>query len=74
MIRKDPQVKVMEPTVEEQIEATTRELTEKNNDLIHQLYYKDQEINNLKKALDDQAAYFDKTVSNLVQSVFGPNK
>lgn len=72
-----PEVETMplpeEPSVEEQIEMATRELEQKNNDLVQQIYYKEQEVAQLRKALDDQANYFDKTVSNLVQSVFGPN-
>ena len=72
-----PEVETMplpeEPSVEEQIEMATRELEQKNNDLVQQIYYKEQEVSQLRKALEDQANYFDKTVSNLVQSVFGPN-
>lgn len=72
-----PEVETMplpeEPSVEEQIEMATRELEQKNNDLVQQIYYKEQEVAQLRKALEDQANYFDKTVSNLVQSVFGPN-
>lgn len=63
---------VMEPTVEEQIKMATQELEYKNNDLIQKLYYKEQENAELKKALQNQADCFDKTVSNLVQAIFGP--
>ena len=63
---------VMEPPVEEQIKMATQELEYKNNDLIQKLYYKEQENAELKKALQNQADCFDKTVSNLVQAIFGP--
>lgn len=63
---------VIEPTVEEQIKMATQELEYKNNDLIQKLYYKEQENAELRKALQNQADCFDKTVSNLVQTIFGP--
>ena len=61
-----------EPSIDEQIRMATRDLEEKNNDLIQKLYYQEQEIEQLRRALKEQADYFDKTVSKLVQSVFGP--
>lgn len=63
-----------EPSVEEQIAMATAELEQKCNDLTHQLYYKEQEVEQLRKALDDQGLYFDRTVSNLVQILCGPNR
>lgn len=63
-----------EPSVEEQIAMATAELEQRCNDLTHQLYYKEQEIEQLRKVIDDQATYFDKTVSNLVQILCGPNR
>ena len=63
-----------EPSVEEQIRIATAELEQKCNDLTLQIYYKEQEIEQLRKALEDQAVYFDRTVSNLVQILCGPNK
>lgn len=61
-----------EPSIDEQIRMATRDLEEKNNDLIQKLYYQEQEIEQLRRALKEQADCFDKTVSKLVQSVFGP--
>lgn len=63
-----------EPSVEEQIAMATRELEQKCNDLTQQIYYREQEIAQLRKALDDQGLYFDRTVSNLVQILCGPNR
>lgn len=63
---------IQEPSVEEQIKAATAELEQKNNDLILQIYAKEQEVEHLKKALEEQATYFDRTVSRLVQIFCGP--
>lgn len=62
-----------EPTIEEMIQQATRELEEKNNNLVQQLYYKEQENNELRKAIEEQAKAFEKTTANLIYSVFGPN-
>lgn len=61
----------VEPTVEEQIEMATRELEIKNNDLLYQIYNKEQEIEQLKKALDQQSKAFEHCIANLVFNIFG---
>ena len=68
------QVPVYEPTVEEQIKQATEALEQKNNDLIHQIYNKEQQIEQLRKTLEQQAVYFDRTVSRLVQIFCGPKE
>ena len=60
-----------EPSVEEQIQEATRELEQKNNDLIQQIYYKEQENAQLRKALDDQEQYFNKILSRTIIAILG---
>lgn len=60
-----------EPSVEEQIKMATEELEKKNNDLIQQIYYKEQEIKELRAALDSQEQNFNKVIAGLCITIFG---
>lgn len=60
-----------EPSVEEQINMATKELEQKNNDLIQQLYYKEQEVAQLRKALEDQENYFNKIAGRTLIALLG---
>ena len=62
---------IMEPSVEELINAAVKELEQKNLDLIQQLYNKDQEANQLRKALKDQEEYFNKILSRTIIAILG---
>ncbi|MGM9543518.1 MAG: hypothetical protein ACI3T9_00910 [Romboutsia timonensis] len=63
-----------EPSVEEQIKMATQELEQKNNDLIQQIYYKEQECKQLRDVIDKQAQSFNECVGNLIYTVFGPKQ
>lgn len=60
-----------EPSVEEQIKMATEELERKNNDLIQQIYYKEQEIKELRAVLDSQEQNFNKVIAGLCITMFG---
>lgn len=60
-----------EPSVEEQIRTATEELERKNNDLIQQIYYKEQEIKELRAVLDSQEQNFNKVIAGLCITIFG---
>lgn len=60
-----------EPSVEEQIKMATEELERKNNDLIQQIYYKEQEIKELRAVLDSQEQNFNKVIAGLCITIFG---
>ena len=60
-----------EPSVEEQIKMATEELEKKNNDLIQQIYYKEQEIKELRAVLDSQEQNFNKVIAGLCITIFG---
>lgn len=60
-----------EPSVEEQIRMATEELERKNNDLIQQIYYKEQEIKELRAVLDSQEQNFNKVIAGLCITIFG---
>lgn len=62
---------IMEPSIEELINQATKELEEKNNDLIQQLYNKEAEVNHLRKALVDQEEYFNKILSRTIIAILG---
>lgn len=50
---------------------TTEELEKKYNDAVQQLYQKEQEVEQLKMALEQQAKGFERCIANLVFSIFG---
>lgn len=60
-----------EPSVEEQIRMATEELERKNNDLTQQIYYKEQEIKELRAILDSQEQNFNKVIAGLCITIFG---
>ena len=60
-----------EPSVEEQIKMATEELERKNNDLIQQIYYKEQEVKELRAVLDSQEQNFNKVIAGLCITIFG---
>lgn len=60
-----------EPSVEEQIRMATEELERKNNDLTQQIYYKEQEIRELRAILDSQEQNFNKVIAGLCITIFG---
>ena len=60
-----------EPSVEEQIRMATEELERKNNDLTQQIYYKEQEIKELRAVLDSQEQNFNKVIAGLCITIFG---
>ena len=60
-----------EPSVEEQIKMATEELERKNNDLIQQIYYKEQEIKELRAVLESQEQTFNKVIAGLCITIFG---
>ena len=60
-----------EPSVEEQIKMATEELERKNNDLIQQIYYKEQEIKELRAVLDSKEQNFNKVIAGLCITIFG---
>ena len=60
-----------EPSVEEQIKMAREELERKNNDLIQQIYYKEQEIKELRAVLDSQEQNFNKVIAGLCITIFG---
>lgn len=60
-----------EPSAEEQIKMATEELERKNNDLIQQIYYKEQEIKELRAVLDSQEQNFNKVIAGLCITMFG---
>lgn len=66
-----PEIPVQEPSVEEQIKMATEELERKNNDLIQQIYYKEQEIKELRAVLDSQEQNFNKVIAGLCITMFG---
>ena len=51
--------------------VTTEELERKNNDLIQQIYYKEQEIKELRAVLDSQEQNFNKVIAGLCITIFG---
>lgn len=67
----DEQPIPQEPSVEEQIRMATEELERKNNDLIQQIYYKEQEIKELRAVLDSQEQNFNKVIAGLCITIFG---
>lgn len=60
-----------EPSVEEQIKMATTELEQKCNDLTYQLYNREQEVEQLRKALQDQENYFFKIVGRTLIALLG---
>lgn len=60
-----------EPSVEEQIKMATEELERKNNDLIQQIYYKEQECRELRAAMQSQEETFNKVIAGLCITIFG---
>lgn len=60
-----------EPSVEEQIRMATEELERKNNDLIQQIYYKEQEIKELRAAMQSQEETFNRVIAGLCITIFG---
>lgn len=60
-----------EPSVEEQIKIATEELEYKNNDLIQKLYYKEQEIKQLRDALQFQEDNFNKILARAIIAIVG---
>lgn len=62
---------IKEPSVEEQIEMATKELNNKINDLTQQIYYREHENAELRKAMDEQTRQFERTIAALVYSIYG---
>ena len=60
-----------EPSVEEQIRMATEELERKNNDLIQQIYYKEQECRELRAAMQSQEETFNRVIAGLCITIFG---
>ena len=60
-----------EPSAEEQIRMATEEIERKNNDLTQQIYYKEQEIKELRAVLDSQEQNFNKVIAGLCITIFG---
>ena len=60
-----------EPSVEEQIKMATEELERKNNDLIQQIYYKEQECRELRAAMQSQEETFNRVIAGLCITIFG---
>lgn len=71
---KDEELEKMAPSLDEAIEQATKDLQNKINDLIQQIYYKEQEIDRLKLVIEEQANNYTITVSNLIYEVFGPKQ
>lgn len=63
-------VEVLEPSVEEQIAMETRNLEQKNLELIQMLQNKDYEIRELRSALENQKRTFEHTIAELCLRVF----
>lgn len=62
---------IKEPSVEEQIEMATKDLNNKINDLTQQIYYREHENAELRKAMDEQTRQFERTIAALVYSIYG---
>lgn len=55
----------------EEIEMATKDLNNKINDLTQQIYYREHENAELRKAMDEQARQFERTIAALVYSIYG---
>ena len=60
-----------EPNIDELVQMATRELEQRNNDLIIQVYRKEQEIEELNRIIKEQENNFNKVIGRLMISIFG---
>lgn len=61
----------LDMVIDEAVIKATNELEIKNNNLIQQIYQKEQEISQLRLALEDQARKFESTIAALVYDFYG---